>query len=504
MRFGFPSHSLRARVTLSLIVPLVVILGFFTTIEYLRHRKFVLDSLSVMASYTGRVVEDNLHHAMLQSDFGEVQATLDSIASNEEIEVLYLLDTSGEVIFAPNGENIGIQLDNRQSACQPCHALPAAERPTSIVVTDENGQRVFRSMQPIENEPACAECHGADERLRGVLLVDISVGPMQADLNANLRENLLWLGITLLVTVLVVNLVMNRFVLQRLESFAANIAGFGDGRKPHFIPQESQDEIGQLAQAFKVMATQIETRRAEKAELLKRLMTAQEEERKRVARELHDGTSQSLTSLLVQLEMIESTYTQVDTLPALAGHMDDLRGIITQTLEEVHDMALQLRPSVLDDMGLPTALERLVSDWRQRHTLHIDLTIHGLDGRRLQPAIETALYRIIQEALTNVVRHARAKNAGVIVNQRKDIIQIIVEDDGDGFEPDATGHAHQQLGLIGIRERAEILSGKVTLESAPGKGTTVYVELPVAFEEVTNGATSVLRAASPDGHSEQE
>ncbi|MFU8772591.1 MAG: hypothetical protein ACNA8H_09255, partial [Anaerolineales bacterium] len=238
---------LRAKVTLGVVLPLVLILGAFTVVESLRHREVVMSNLSILAAHSGKVIENTLRQQMLKSDFEELQTILDTIGEREEFRIVYLLDTDGKVIFAPSNQGSGQVLDNRQEDCQPCHRLIPEKRPASVVVTAADGQRVFRSMQTIENTPDCAQCHDPQQRLIGLVLTDISTAPLESPLSAHLRESLLWWAGTILVTVLVVNLVMSRFVLRRLEGLASAITGFGKGQKPAPLPESNQDEIGQLA-----------------------------------------------------------------------------------------------------------------------------------------------------------------------------------------------------------------------------------------------------------------
>jgi signal transduction histidine kinase len=224
---------------------------------------------------------------------------------------------------------------------------------------------------------------------------------------------------------------------------------------------------------------QAEEERAEREQLRARyvsgVIAAQEEERKRIARELHDSTSQSLTSLLVGMKALSD---DCDS-PAIRQRAEDLRSVAGRTLAEVHNLALQLRPSVLDDLGLPAALERYVNDCGQRYHLQIDLAVQGLQTQRLPPEVETALYRIVQESLTNVARHAQATTASVLIEWRNGSVRAIVEDDGRGFDPLTAGKAEQRLGLYGIRERAELLGGMLTIESSSERGSSLFVEIPV-------------------------
>lgn len=248
----------------------------------------------------------------------------------------------------------------------------------------------------------------------------------------------------------------------------------------------AKDELGTLAQAFNQMSqdlTQIQDLRQEREglqrQLLEKVISTQEEERRRIARELHDSTSQSLTSVLVGLRMLEANCTEIDQ-----HQVSDLRDVAARTLEEVHDLAMQLRPRALDDLGLSAALERLAFEWQARNKVPVDLAI-TLGDTRLPEGVETALYRIIQETLTNVIRHARAKSVSILVERRDGSAIAVVEDDGQGFDIGATtGEYH--LGLLGMRERAELLGGHLTIESNQGQGTSVYVEIPIP-EENKNG-----------------
>jgi len=230
---------------------------------------------------------------------------------------------------------------------------------------------------------------------------------------------------------------------------------------------------------------ELKQRDALRGQLLAQAIAAQEDERKRIARELHDQTGQALTSLLVWLRALEAEADDTAGLTISPDHLQELKAIVADTLDGVRTLALELRPSVLDDLGLVPALERYVRTCQGRHSLTIDFQTVGLEGVRLPPAVETGLYRIVQEALTNVVQHAEAGCASVLLGVRVGAVVAIVEDDGYGFEADRLMHgemAEQWLGLSGMRERAELLGGRLTVESAPGAGTTVFVEVPLAQE----------------------
>lgn len=244
----------------------------------------------------------------------------------------------------------------------------------------------------------------------------------------------------------------------------------------------ADDEIGKLTDAFNNMIEALgkaEFERLEREQLriqyVHGVITAQEDERKRIARELHDSTSQSLTSLIIGLKTLEDNCQQCRK----QNHVSELRSIAGQTLDDVHTLSVQLRPSVLDDLGLAEAVRRHVADCQRRTTLEIDLAVAGLDGRRLPPEIETALYRIVQEGLTNIIRHANAQTASIFIEYNEGKVLVVIEDDGRGFDVHHLQHQDGHLGLYGIRERAELLSGKMEIETQAGHGTSLYVEIPV-------------------------
>jgi signal transduction histidine kinase len=204
---------------------------------------------------------------------------------------------------------------------------------------------------------------------------------------------------------------------------------------------------------------------------MRRVLEAQEVERARVARELHDETGQALTSILLGLRSLEGTVESQDAHEALAS----VRELVVSTLHDVRRLAVELRPAALDDFGLEPALERLVTTHRQDESTRIDLAVR-LGDERLPNDVETTLYRIAQEALTNTVKHAGATRISVLVTRHDRTAVLVVEDDGRGFDPDAPVSG---LGLAGMRERVGLVGGRLKVETAEGSGTTIAAEVPL-------------------------
>lgn len=212
-------------------------------------------------------------------------------------------------------------------------------------------------------------------------------------------------------------------------------------------------------------------------ELLRRFVNAQESERHRISRELHDQCGQDLTAILLGLKSLEGS---VQSNAAAKLRIEELEALVDRISREVHHLALELRPTALDDLGLRAAVENYLGLWSSRANIAVDFECRG--GRRIPSDIETAIYRVLQEALANVLKHAAATQVSVILEQGDEQAGVIVEDRGKGFEVDAvidpSGPPHR-LGLLGMRERIEAVGGHLEIESSPGHGTTVYARVPL-------------------------
>jgi PAS domain S-box-containing protein len=214
--------------------------------------------------------------------------------------------------------------------------------------------------------------------------------------------------------------------------------------------------------------------------LIEQVMTAQEDERRRIARELHDETGQSLTALLVGLRAIEAS-------PAISKTVklaQRLREVTAQTLIDVGRLSRGLHPSILDDLGLAAAVTRYLEEFAELYGIAVTARIEGLESGALPPLLQITVYRVLQESLTNVAKHAGARTASIQLMRDETTVELRVQDDGNGFDPrtglpEATLGNHGRLGLQGMRERAALLGGSVVVESQPGAGTTVAAHFPV-------------------------
>jgi signal transduction histidine kinase len=233
--------------------------------------------------------------------------------------------------------------------------------------------------------------------------------------------------------------------------------------------------LTQSEQMYRALAEDLARVDKERTELLNRVVVAEENERKRVARELHDSLAQYLTALRLKLDTLGLSGAPTPEI------LYELRSLIAELGRAVNRMAWELRPVALDEFGLRSAVGHYLEEWAEMAQLQVDVEI-DLGGRTLPPAVETTLFRVLQEATTNVLRHAEATRVGVILETRYDVVNLIVEDDGKGFPSQDGGLTltlTRQFGLLGMRERLALVHGRLDVESSPKSGSTLFVTIPL-------------------------
>lgn len=237
---------------------------------------------------------------------------------------------------------------------------------------------------------------------------------------------------------------------------------------------QSFTNLGAMAIQNSLLLEKVQKGNEQLHALSQRLMKAQEEERLNLSRELHDELGQLLIAAMFQLGLLERNSTHAD---AVQAHIKDLRSTIENIQQDLHSLAVNLRPASLDHVGLISALEQYIHEFRRQYNINVEFEATGERSQRLPSNVETAIFRVVQESLTNIILHAQATRVDVVMNYLGDSIVTIIEDNGVGFFPSmATDENH--LGLFGMRERVEMLGGSLAIESEPGQGTIVRAEVP--------------------------
>jgi two-component system sensor histidine kinase UhpB len=262
--------------------------------------------------------------------------------------------------------------------------------------------------------------------------------------------------------------------IHQLER-AINAVRAGD-RAARVRPSTITDaDVARVGETLNALLDELELSRRRLKDLSGQVLSAQEDERRRISRELHDDTAQSLTSLALVLKTVEDT----EDHPALKEQLRDVRREVEQSIEGVRRLARDLRPSTLDDLGLSAAVDWYVQAFSQRTRLAVHYR-SDLGAARLPEAIELALYRIAQEALTNIVKHARASEVQVLLTRTPQTVILRISDNGVGFPNSPDGRSEAAgVGLYGMRERAELIGGRLRLHSGPARGVEIEAEAPL-------------------------
>lgn len=223
--------------------------------------------------------------------------------------------------------------------------------------------------------------------------------------------------------------------------------------------------------------------------LLNKIIDVQEDERKKISRELHDETSQALTSIIVGLRMLSEHIGGEDERRRII----EMRDLVAKTLDDVHRLAVELRPVLLDDLGLVAAAQRYIENYSRQYAIPADINFAGLSRERFRPEIEITLYRILQETLTNIAKHAQATHVRVLLKKARQKITLSITDNGVGFNAASLQSAavNSSLGIYGMRERVVLLDGVFTIRSEVGAGTTVMVEIPLNTKKAQAGKEKV-------------
>lgn len=644
-------HSLRFKITIGVVVPLFLSMVAFSYFQHVRHQALLMSNLEQTSTSLGKVIEGSLRHAMLSGDRDQLRQIADDIARQQGVKSLLIIDRGGRVRVASRPGQVGIKMDLSDPTCQICHQTQPQSRNHTVVYVTNLGERVFRNVNPITNADECHTCHDPRYKINGVLITDVSLAEMDAQLASDLRLNIALSLAGILFAAIAVNVTMNLLVTGKLERFIGTVRRFGHGNFEQRVPIRSSDEIGQLANAFNQMAESLsalnsvaatvsqslhlneilsdaldevlditgiesgaiclvdeaagvlrmsvqrglsetsaqaltvmplegsfagevirsgepaaerfiendphwqpamsegiqavvgvplkskdkaqgvmlvmsprprplsrqgvelllaighqigvaienarlyealEEKEALRGELLVKVIAAQEDERKRIARELHDELAQTLTALSMSMEAAHEVIPP--EMSQVKAQFQRTKALADRTLEQTRKLILDLRPTMLDDLGLVPAIRWFAESRLEPLGVKVDLRVSG-PKRRLKPEVETALFRIVQEAINNIAKHAAASQATIQLGFEDGHVIGVVEDDGQGFDLDEGLHSEDQsrrLGVLGMRERAALFGGTLNLYSRPGIGTRVIVDFPVEGEEVSSEQDSSI------------
>lgn len=477
-RFG-----LRYKVALVFGIPVLLIASLLSINHYIGEKKALEEQARTNSLQMGGMILASMKHTMMINDHTMMESVLAGTSQQGNINRIWVVDPGGVVQLSSIPSETRMQVNTQSMGCIECHQYPPDSRPRTLRIQGAPG--TMRNVTPIKNELECQACHPASEKHLGVLLIDTSLSALENQLMAHLRWNLLFTVLGTVLGILVALELANLLVIRRIEVMQRAMSAFENGDYSVRIKQNwrTTDEFTRLADTFNNMVASI-SRNAEAQEKITQVrQQAMLDERERIARELHDGVAQFLGYVSTKIMAIRKLLDKNEPQAALKQ--------IDQITQAVDDQSVDVRASII---GLKLAersgeeLSASLREYVRQCNLLMDLPIELIiepraEKTRLNPEVELHLVRIVQEAISNVRKHARAKQVQVklaIVGEANagDMLVLTIRDDGVGFDPWQWKEGRQpHFGLQSMRERAELAGAEFSVVSKPVMGTTVTLQL---------------------------
>ena len=478
--------GLRFKIILGLIGLLTLTMTVLFILQYFHHRKKMITNLQENVSpRLTQMVNDVLRSSMLSKNKDEMKYILEAVRQYPDVKSIFILNRTGRIVMSINDKDIGRIIDIRDPTCQVCHHGTIKALNKTVIYSSLEGEKIFRNVNPIYNRTECFSCHKLEEKIAGVLVTDFTLNQIERQLQAEFKENILLLFFAIGISTLVIGIALNQLVIKKLQRFVEAASLFGRGEFKKTISFKSDDEIKKLAESFNRMAETLTEKMRLERKYLSQIIEAQENERRRISRELHDEIGQALYAIKLNLEMIDKDLPH--TTPVIQRRLGEAKSLSSQTLTAMRRLSLDLRPTMLDDLGLIPTLRWYIQNFSNRLGIYSNFETTGFE-EKLSPQIETAFYRIVQEALNNIAKHAQADRVEISLVKRDSRIYASIQDNGKGFDLERVLHLESPergFGVVGIQERVSLLGGQMDIQTKPGFGTLIHFEIP--YENVRGG-----------------
>ena len=471
--------GLRFKIILGLISLLTLTMTILFIVQYFHHRKKMIYNLQENVSpHLTQMVNDVLKSSMLSKNKDEMKYILEAVQQYPDVKNVFILNRIGRIIISINDKDMGKIINIHDSTCQVCHHGTTKALNKTVIYSSLKGEKIFRNVNPIYNREECFSCHKPEEKIAGVLVTDFTLNNIENQLRAELKENIFLLLFAIGISTLVIGIALNQLVIRKLQHFVEAASLFGRGDFDRVISFKSDDEIKKLADSFNLMAKTVMEKMRSERKYLSQIIETQENERRRISRELHDEIGQALYAIQFNLEMIDKDLPQ--TTAIVRGRLGEAKSLSSQTLTAMRQLSLDLRPTMLDDLGLIPTLRWYIQNFSNRLNIYSNFETMGFE-EKLPPQIETAFYRIVQEALNNIAKHARADRLEISLVKRDSRIFASIQDNGSGFDLGKVLHPESPergFGIVGIQERVSLLGGQLDIQTKPGFGTLIQIEIP--------------------------
>lgn len=483
-RFFKLRSSLRARVAFGVGLPVLLALATLSITHYLRERQLLEDQIETTSSQMGGLALGGLQHAMLTNDKYMLEQIIEDVGRMESVKQVQIVNLMGEVRADSTGEEIGTVHLKDSLGCVECHQLPASSRPQTTRLGASSS--TLRISTPINNEEECWECHDSNNPHLGMVILDVSLTATEAQLISDLRWDI---AISLMSTVLIsaaVYVLVHLLIVRRVEAFQKPLTQFAAGDHNARLPinMGPKDEIGQLANTFNLMASELQAQEREaevRAELKQRAI---QEERERIARELHDGMAQILGYVSTKASAVRLMLKNKQE--GAEEHLLQLEEAAKELFVDIREAILGLRMNGRGESGFVESIREYSIQYSRLSDIPVDLKIDPkIEEIKLDAEVELQLVRIVQEALANIRKHASASGAWIAIESVNGSVSLTVGDDGHGINQDRDFRGKStHFGMSMMQERAEAIGAKFSIDSVPGAGTRITVQVDHAGDQV--------------------
>ncbi|MEN8172571.1 MAG: ATP-binding protein [Chloroflexota bacterium] len=477
--------SLRLRIVVGVAVPMMAGMVLLSAIHYHREQQLLTNQTWQAAVQLGEVINGSLRHAMLSNDHEMLNQIVSNIGEFETVSRLQIINTDGDIRVDSDNADIGNLLEETENGCVECHQYDVDQRPRAASLNSDPD--TMRISTPILNDEECSSCHDASLPYLGMLLMDAPIMAIEEHILRDSRVELLIIIISILLGMLFFYFLIYWFVLRRVEKFDTYLESYGDGdfsvRMP--VPSYEKDELDKLVYTFNHMADEIEQRAQDEQDIQTLRLQAVKDERERIARELHDGMAQLIGFVSAKASAIR--------LLIKNGKSNNAIMNLTQLEEAAQSLSIDVREAILGlktseqvGSGLVSMVQNYVDQFRKLSDLLINVSIPvEVEDIPLLAETELHILRIVQEALSNARKHAKATTVSLLFEKENGFLRITVEDNGIGFDPESICDENSlHFGLCGMRERTSKIGGVFLLESEISTGTRVQITLPLQKKEI--------------------
>ena len=471
--------GLRLKIFTGVILPVLVGLGLILYLHEKREQELIKEQTLQVAVQIADAINSSLRHAMLTNDQEMLTSVINDATDIDTVSRIQIVNNDGVIKEDTNDVDVGAIHRLSDVGCVECHKYSPAERPRFVTLSAS--PNMVRVASPISNADECAACHDETSSQLGVLFIDIPTADVSNYVEVGLNTEIAVSILSLLFLAISLSFLLDKFVIRRIGIINEHLHSLstGDLSSRLALSDGITDELDILTITINEMADEIEERVEAEHKMHTALQAAVSEERRRIARELHDG--------MAQLSGFVKAKAGATRLLLLKDQREAAIANLTQLEEAARDLSLDVRESILNlrsseeiGDGLAVMLEHYIERFRQLSDLEIQTFIpRGLESLRLDSDVELNILRIVQEALSNARKHAKAALVSITIEIEDEILRVIIEDNGVGFDVEAVCDDALSYGLCGMRDRADSIGGVFSIDSELGVMTQVIVTVPI-------------------------